>query len=116
MAKRNGLAVATEEVIKELRDAVLESDKEGRLGNKVSAVLSMVGLDIGKATEGMEEKEKAIFKTCVALLVMGADDPAKVTAITLLLHDYLIPTYEKKKALEQMVQSLSNAGITAPSK
>lgn len=115
MSKRSFVAL-TEEVIVDMRNAIAEASSGSSLGKSVMEILSLTGLDISGIAEGMEGQDKQIFLSCIALLVMGAKDPAQITAITLLLHDYLLPTYEKKKALEQMVQSLANAGITAPDK
>ena len=105
-----------EDVLKDMREAIMEASSGNSLGERVMEILSLTGLDISGIAESMEGQNKQIFLSCIALLVRGAKDPAQITAITLLLHDYLIPTYEKKKALEQMVQSLANAGITAPDK
>ena len=106
----------SEEVIKDMREAMFKADENNKLGEKIASILPKMGLDLFAATVDMTSKDRAVFRSCVALLVMNAKDPATVTAVTLLLHDYLLPTYEKKKALEQMIQSLNNAGITAPSK
>lgn len=75
----------------------------GNPGDRIPGMLSKMGIDLSAVVDGMEEKEKKFFYGLVAMWMGDVRDAASAGVFVLMLRHYLIPTFEKKKALEKML-------------
>lgn len=69
-------------------------------------LMKLLGIDAEALTEGWDEKEKDAFYMVLNLWLHSVDDMADALVFTVMLKHFLIPTMEKKKALEQMITAL----------
>ena len=69
--------------------------------------MKMLGIDIEAITEGWEEKERLLFSNVVRMWTTSLHDRADAyiddCIFVLMMKHFLIPTLEKKKALEKML-------------
>ena len=69
-------------------------------------LLKLIGIDAEALTEGWDEKERDAFYMVLNLWLHSVDDMADAVVFTVMLKHFLIPTMEKKKALEKMITVL----------
>lgn len=106
MGVTNLLAAATmpeERLIKSFTEVEVSEDRLKHFNE----AMKMLGIDMDAITEGWDEKEKTLFSNVLQLWVSHlhelTDAYVDDCVFVLVTKHFLIPTLEKKKALEKML-------------